>query len=119
MGLLDGGIQAVFGAAFSGLYLDGTLHRDLTTPIYDGKGSIVGYAGGGDVAVKVQVDGATYAMRQSEGYSEGDVRVIVLARGIPAITADMELTARDVRYKIASVEIDPAASHYICRGRPA
>lgn len=119
MSLLDGGIAAIFGAAFGGLYLSGTLHRGLGEPIYDLEGNITGYGGGADVAVKLQVDAVTYSMRQAEGYAEGDVRIIVLSSGIPAITTDHEITARAIKYKIASVDVDPAASHYICRGRPA
>lgn len=117
VGLLDGQIAAVFSAALSGLYLDGTLHAGTGSPVYDASGNITGYTGGGDVAIKVQVDSATDAMRRADGYAEGDCRVIVLARGVSAITSDMELTARAKRWRILSAELDAAASHWTLRAR--
>jgi hypothetical protein len=94
MGLLDGGIARIFNAALSGLYLDGALHRDGTDPIYDGEGNITGYAGGADIPIKVQRDACTYAMRQSEGYSEGDVMLLILAAPLNGVkvTTDMQAT---------------------------
>jgi len=117
MGLLDGGIARIFNATFSGLYLDGLLHAGTGDPIYAPGGAITGYDGGGDVPIKVQVDSASEAMRRAEGFAEGDVRLIVLAQGVPAITSDHEVTVQDTRYSIQSVERDPALSHWLCRGR--
>jgi hypothetical protein len=120
MGLLDTDIAALFGAAFGGLYLDGWLHRDGTDPIYDDGGNIVGYVGGIEIAIKVQRDKATYAMRQSEGFSEGDVALIILAQGLPALTTDMQVTdGHGARWMIQSADLDAASSHWICRGRAA
>lgn len=120
MSLLDGGIEAIFGSVFSGIYLDGTLHRDTSEPIFDGEGNIIGFSGGGDIACKAQVDAATYAMRQAEGYSEGDVRIIVLSAGLGVeVTTDMQISVAGKRWMIGSVERDAAASHWVCRGREA
>lgn len=120
MGLLDGGIEAIFGAAFSAFYLDGTLHRDGTDPIYDSEGNITGYAGGADLPCKAQVDGVTYAMRQSEGYAEGDVRIIILSSGLSVeLTTDFQVAISGKRWMVASVERDAANSHWVCRGRAA
>lgn len=120
MGLLDGGIEAMFGGVFGALYLNGTLHRDTTTPIYDTEGNITGYGGGGDIACKAQVDAATYAMRQAEGYSEGDMRIIILSAGLGVeVTTDMQVSVSGKRWMIASVDRDAANSHWICRGRKA
>jgi hypothetical protein len=116
MGLLDGGIAAIFGAAFSGIYLDATLHTGTGAPVYGAGGVITGYAGG-DKAVKVQVDAATDAMRRGDGYAEGDVRLIILAQGIGSVTSDHRLTVGAVAYSLQSTELDAAASHWICRGR--
>lgn len=122
MGLFDGGIARIFGAALSGLYPDGLLHRDGTGPIYDDEGNIVGYDDGGDLPIKVQRDACSYSMRQSEGYSEGDVALIILAAGLNSIkvTTDMQATdgAGD-RWMIRSADLDAASSHWICRGRAA
>lgn len=120
MSLLGGGIASIFGNVFGSLYRDGLLHRDGTDPIYDGEGNIVGYTGGGDVACKAQVDAATYAMRQAEGYSEGDVRIIVLSAGLGVeVTTDFQVSVGGKRWMIGSVERDAANSHYVCRGRAA
>jgi hypothetical protein len=117
MGLLDGEVAALFATAFGGMYLDGTLHQGTGEPVYDSEGTITGYSGAGDTAVKVQVDRATSAMRAADGFSEGDVRLIVLAQTGMAITSDHELSARAVRYRIQSAELDAAASHWTCRAR--
>jgi hypothetical protein len=120
MGLLSGGLEAIFGAALGGLYLDATLHRDTSGPIYDDEGSVTGFAGGAGIACKAQVDSVTYAMRQAEGFVEGDVRIIVLSAGLGvAISTDMQITVSGQRWQIASVDRDAGASHWICRGRPA
>lgn len=120
MSLLNGGISAIFGAALSGLYLDGTLHRDGTNPVYDQSGNIVGYSGGVDIECKAQVDIATYAMRQSGSYSEGDVRIIVLALGLGVeVTTDFQITISGKRWMIGSAELDAASSHWVLRGRAA
>lgn len=117
MGVLDGGIAAVFGAAFSGLYLDATLHAGTGEPIYDDGGNITGYTTDADVAIKAQVDVATEAMRRAEGFAEGDVRLIILAQGVPAVTTDHQVTARGRLHAILSAELDAAASHWVCRAR--
>jgi hypothetical protein len=117
MGLLDGDVAALFATAFGGMYLDGTLHRGTGAPIYDGEGTITGYSGGGDLSIKVQVDRATSAMRAADGFTEGDVRLIVLAQAGMTITSDSEITARAVRYRVHGAELDAAASHWICRAR--
>jgi len=120
VGLLDGGIEAVFGAAFGGFYLPATLHRDGADPIYDGEGNIIGYAGGADIACRAQVDAATWTMRQSEGFVDGDVRIIVLSARLGVdITADFQITVKGVRYMISQPERDAAASHWVLRGRVA
>ena len=117
MGLLDGGIASIFHSAFSGLYLDATHHAGTGEPVYDANGNITGYLGG-DQACKAQVDAATDAMRRAEGYAEGDARIIVLAQGLTGgIDSDHEITVRGQKYRILSAELDPAASHYVCRAR--
>ncbi|WP_347271629.1 hypothetical protein [Rhizorhabdus histidinilytica] len=120
MSLLDGGIAAIFGAALGGIYLDGQLVRSGAMPIYDNEGNITGYAGGAPIAIKCQVDAATWDMRRAEGYVEGDMRIIVLTAGLGvAITTDHRITAKGATWMIQSVELDAAASHYVLRGRKA
>lgn len=115
MGILDGGLSGVFGAAFGPLYLPAVLHRRSLVDLGDGSLSEVV----ADVAVRAQVDAATEAMRQAEGYADGDVRILVLAAGVPALSSDDWITVRGQRWSIQSASLDPAASHWDCRGRRA
>ncbi|NML11291.1 hypothetical protein HHL08_14240 [Sphingobium sp. AR-3-1] len=66
------------------------------------------------------MDAATYAMRQSEGYSEGDVRIIVLVAGLGTeITTDCQISVSGKRWMVGSAELDAASSHWVLRGRKA
>lgn len=121
VGLLDGGLASVFAGAFAGIFSDGALHSNATGPQYDDAGDITGYTGGGDVAIKVQRDAATWAMRQAEGFAEGDVALIVLAEGLPGpITTEHRITdGAGAKWTVESVSLDAASSHWLCRGRRA
>lgn len=120
MGLLDGGISAIFGSVFGALYLDGELMQSGLDPIYDDAGNIIGYGGGDPVPIKCQVDGATWAMQQAAGYVDGDVRLIILRAGLSVeVTTDHRVEVGGKTWLVQSVETDAAASHWICRGRPA
>lgn len=117
MGLLDGGLARILTPVFASFYLDGVLHAGTGDPIYDeDTGEIIGYEGG-DVPCKAQVDAATDAMRRADGFAEGDVRLIVLAMGLPELNSDHEVSVSATRYRLQSVKRDPAASHWVCRGR--
>jgi len=113
MGLLDGGIAALFSSALAGLYLDATLHR--ATLADDGMGG--GSASFADEAVKAQIDRTTAAQQGDDGYSDTDQRILVLAHGVAEPTTDDEITIDGLRWGIASVTRDPAGSHYDLRGR--
>jgi hypothetical protein len=118
MGLLNGGIAAIFGSVLSGLYLPATLHvpGEYATDL---EGNVLPSTGT-DIACRAQVDAATYAMRQSEGYSEGDVRIIVLVAGLGAeITTDCQISVSGKRWTVGSAELDAADSHWVLRGRAA
>lgn len=118
MGLLNGGIAAIFGAALSGLYLPAMLHVPGAYAT-DDEGNILPSVGT-DLPCRAQVDAASYAMRQSEGYSEGDVRIIVLVAGLGIeIATDCQISVSDKRWMVGSAELDAASSHWICRGRAA
>lgn len=109
--LLEGDLAGVFSAAFSGLYVDATLYRPNTFTD-DGKG---GGTGGGFLpgeAIKAQVDAATQAMRISGGFVETDRRILVLAKGVAAITTDCELFVSGKRWLVVSVDSDPAGAYY-------
>lgn len=76
-----------------------------------------GVSGFSDEAVKAQLDQTTQAQQRGEGYTDTDQRILVLAHGVTAPTVDDEITVRDVRWKIASVNTDAAGSYYDLRGR--
>ncbi len=113
MGLLDGGLAGVFAAALGPIYLDGTLHRATVTDDGAGGGSV----SFSDTPVKAQLDAATQAMREAQGYTDTDQRILVLASGIGEITTDDEITVDGRRWSIASVQTDPVQAYFDLRGR--
>lgn len=115
--MLDAIIRNAFKANFAPLYGDGILHGDQTTPVYATDGTITGYSDASDIAIKVQRDAASEAMRRAEGFAEGDVRLIILA-GDFEVTTDHSVTAKGVRYRLQTADQDAAGSHWVCRGRP-
>ncbi|MGJ8477255.1 hypothetical protein [Sphingobium yanoikuyae] len=118
MGLLDGGIASIFGAALGGLYLPATLHVPGTRT--DDEEGNISYGPETDIACRAQMDAATYAMRQSEGFSEGDVRIIILTAGLGVeVTTDAQISVSGKRWLVASAEQDAAVSHWVLRGREA
>lgn len=114
MGLLDGGMQGIFGAAFGGLYLAGTLIRVTLTD--DGEG---GYSVSHAVhAIKGQVDQASERMRRAESYTDGDMRVIVLQSGVTVEpnTDDLAILGGKV-WALSGIQADPAITHWEMTGR--
>jgi hypothetical protein len=116
MGLMDGSIAAAFAGVFQAIYLDGTLFRPVAFAD-DGMGGGSDQSFGPGEAVKVQIDAATFAMRASEGFIEGDVRILMLAHGVSAPDTDCEIGAGGARYMVESVATDPCGSYYELRGR--
>lgn len=117
MGLLDGGLASIMGAAFASTYLPATLHRRQAVT-RDAGGSITSGGGFVDVSCRAQRDSVTEAMRRAPGYTDSDVRVLVLASSFSGtITTDDEITVAGVRYAIASVGMDPAGAAYDLRGQ--
>lgn len=113
MALLDGGLQSIFGAAFGTIYLDGSLIRVTTTD--DGTGSLTESATAS--AIKGQLDAVTEKMRQSAGYTDGDMRIIVLQSGV-SIEPDTDdrIVLGGKAWSIADIEADPAQTHWVMRG---
>lgn len=120
MGLLDGGIRDLFFNAFKGLYLDGLLHAGTAQPIYDTNGDITGYTDGGNVPIKVQTDRTGEQVKASEGYAQGDVTLIILARNEAGpVTINTDQTVTDGygdTYRIKDADQDAARSHWVCLG---
>lgn len=118
MTLLNGGIARIFNAALGGLYLPATLH--VPGARTDDEEGNISYGPETDIPCRAQVDAATYAMRQSEGYSEGDVRIIILTAGLGVeVTTDAQISVSGKRWMVGSTDLDAASSHWVCRGRAA
>ena len=115
MGLLDGGLQAVFAGAFGPLFLDGTLHKVETAP--DGEGGVIRTPA--DTPIKGMVDRYSEAYRAAAGIPETDARLFVLQHGVGAAPdTDSEITLRGARYRVMAVDQDPAQAAWTIRGRP-
>lgn len=111
--MLDGAVAAVFAEAFSGFYLDATLHRATISDDGAGGGS-TSYA---NEAVKAQLDRTSQAQQAADSFTDTDQRIFILAHGLDAPNTDDEITIRDQRWQIASVTTDPAGAYYELRGR--
>lgn len=119
MGILDGGIQAVFGAAFGSIYLGGSLIRVALNEDGQGGGNPVD---GAPVPIRVQTDACDERMRGQDGYTDKDVKLLVLRAGVPGGDIDTDCRIIDGRgdeYEIAWVGTDPGQAYWECRGTPA
>lgn len=115
-GLLDAAsIQATIGRVLGPIYGDGSLIRV----------DLVRQAGGtllpseqAPAAIKVQVDRADEAMRQAAGYTDTDVKLLILQTGVAgrAPNSDDIVIAQGQRWKLSGIRQDPARSHWVARG---
>lgn len=116
MGLLDGDIAGLFGTVFGSFYLDGTLSQNpVWVPDGQGGGS---YQPGTPVPVKVQEDQVDEATRVAGGYSQDDVRFLVLQQPGLTLTGDSELTVGGRVYMLRTPRQDPAKSYWEVWGVP-
>lgn len=115
MGLLDGGGAALMASVFGGIYLDGSLYRPTDTPNGMGGGTTA-FAGEN---VKLQMEAATEAMRQAQGYTAQDVRFLMLAQGVARPNTDCQMGLDGIRYAIVGpVGRDPAGAYWDIHARP-
>jgi hypothetical protein len=117
------GIANAFSHAFGGAYHDGVA-RWTGAPVFDDGGSIVTPGTPEEVACRVQVDSVTEAMRQSEGYRDQDMRLLVLSAGLERdINTDCTVTVLDGphagAWRVASVSRDPCGIYHEALGRRA
>jgi hypothetical protein len=113
-GLLDtNAIQSLFGSVLSSIYGDGTLIRVVL--VSDGQGGWT--ESPTEQPIKVQVDACTEAMRQQAGYTDNDVRLLILQFGVTGgdITSDDVVVARGKRWRCYGITQDPAASYWEAR----
>lgn len=116
MGLLDGDIAGLFGTVFGTFYLDGTLSQNAVW-VPDGQGG-GDYAPSDPVAVKYQIDQVDEATRVAGGYSQDDVRFLVLQQPGLTLTGDSELTVGGRTYLLRTPQQDPAKSYFEVWGTP-
>lgn len=117
MGLLTGDGASILNGVFGSIYPDGSLVRIVTTEDAGGsKTRTMTF-----VPIKVQTDGVTEAMRAASGYTDTDVRLIVLTAGLNgAITTDDEIIdGRGDRWKVTVPSLDTCGSHWEIRGQRA
>lgn len=93
-----------------------------TAPVTDDGGSIISPGAPVARACSAQVDSVTEAMRQADGFTEGDVRLLVL---VGTLAGPLDTSARvrvmggphAATYSLQSVTLDVAGTHWDCRAR--
>lgn len=116
MGLLDGGLQAIFGAAFAPLFLDGVLHVIAK----DVSGAIIKPVTFTDVPVKLMPDSLEALLKQGWQIPDRAIALIVLQAGIAAApTLDDQITdGAGARWRVSKIGQDPSRGAWIILGTP-
>lgn len=115
MGILDGGIQSLFGTVMGSFYLDATLIG--VTLIYDDEGGTTETPT--SQPVKVQEDMVSEETRAAGNFSQNEKRFIVLQKGVTGVLdGDSRLTIGGITYALRNPEQDPAKSYWLVRGVP-
>lgn len=116
-------IGLAFSAAFGGIFWPSRIITD-TPAEWDDGGSIITPGGIVYRPCQAQVDAATLAMRQTEGFVEQDRRIIVLAatlEGLISTNDRIEILEGPFAalWNIESVSRDTGAAGFELRGRQA
>ena len=117
------GLAEMAGAAFGAPFHAGR----IVTPgaaVMDAGGSISTPAVPTYRACTVQIDPATEAMRQQDGFADGDVRFILLAASFTgAVDTDVSVEVTEGPFvgvwSVSSLQRDPVGIGYVGRGRKA
>ncbi len=93
-------------------------------PVLDDGGSIVSPGVPLEKPCSCQVDVVTEAMRQEAGFTDRDVRLLVLCTTLDgpldtAATVTVQAGPNAGAYSVQSISRDPVGSHWDCRGRRA
>jgi hypothetical protein len=117
------GFANMAASAFGAPFYDGQIITQ-TDPVYDDGGSIVTPAQPVFRACKVQIDAATEAMQQREGFADGDVRFIILSASFtgPLDTdANVSIASGPFagEWQVSTLQRDPAGIGYVGKGRRA
>jgi hypothetical protein len=115
------GIAQGISAQFGGPYVDGVV-IDQTGAVFDDGGSITIPGSATERACQVQVDLATEAMRQSDGFADGDARFLILAATLDGgLNTDATVQVLDGplagSWLVSAIERDPCGIYWQGRGR--
>lgn len=114
MGLLNGDGAAILNSVFASIYPDGTLVRRTIAENEGGSQTVTETT----QAIKIQTDRVTEVMRQAAGYTDTDVRVIILLAGVPALTSDDQvIDSRGQTWALIDPALDACGSHWEARGQ--
>lgn len=119
MGMADAfaAVAAGFSRAGLGPYRD-AVARWPGEPVRDDGGSIIVPGVPYEMPCLCQVDSATEAMRSADGYVDTDVRLLILAAGLPrAIDTDATVEVGGRRWSVQTAVLDPMGAYWDCRGR--
>jgi hypothetical protein len=110
-----------FAERFGAPFVDAVAWRP-GTPVKDAGGSIVTPGTPVELGCKAQFDAPTIAMRQAEGFTEQDARVLVIGlTGTLDDKAEIHVASGDNagQWRLLTVTRDPAGVGYECRARRA
>lgn len=115
MGILTNDGSRVLNSVFGGLYPSGALIRRAIVEDAGGSQTVTDT----EVPIKVQTDAVTEAMRNAAGYTDTDVRLIVLTGGLTAdiTTNDKIRDSRGTLWSVTMPALDPCGSHWTIRGQ--
>lgn len=116
MGLLNGGLAAVFGAAFGAVMTDAVLHKVRQTETGRG-GSTVATT---DYPVKAGLDAVGAGDRAASGIPASAIRITVLRAGLSvSVDLDDEVSVGGATYRAIRVDTDPAGAAFMLLAVPA
>lgn len=112
-GLLTGGGASLLNGVFGAIYPTGTLWVTTRTELTGGDFS----TSEDGVPIKVQTDRVTEAMRSRPGWTDAEVRLIVLSAGVNSLDTDDEITdGNGDRWRLKTADRDTCGSHWECAG---
>lgn len=125
MGILNGGIQSLFGTVFGAFYLDAWLIT--VTNVYANDGTTTETTT--FQAIKMQEDAVDERTRAAGNFSQNEKRFIVLQKGVTGqLTGDSRMNVGGtivddeifggITYALREPEQDPAKSYWLVRGVP-
>jgi hypothetical protein len=115
VGLLTGDGASILNGVFASIYPSGSLIKRVVDEDDGGSQTVTETT----VPIKVQTDACTEVMRQAAGYTDRDVRLIILSAGLTdAPTSDDEVVdGRGDRWRLINPSLDACGSHYEARGQ--